>query len=379
MGKVDLPEVETKGTRSRVPFLSLSCDMYLSNLPSELILSISQFIDDEFSINALLQTCKRFHRLLNHALYDHNVRCSHASALEWAAIHGYENTARLALKSGASISAGRYQSLKLMGLACKHGHDSIVRLLIEHGVKPGIVGGWISQQEAEEEGDDDEEEEEDDDEGPPFMIGGDEDLGYPLALAALHGHEAVIKTLLTRGVSATAPMLDEGETPLWLAASRGHLSIVKLLVKRGCEIDTPHRRGLTPLHKAAEKGCTDVVRYLLQMGANCNGARRNPSTPMCSAASGGHLDIVELLLSHGASLGMEGWGTWTPPAPYYLTILPLALAAEAGHQAVAEKLRAAIDLNSIIAAGDPSDYPNNYEHQVLLLVSTACGWEEPLR
>lgn len=111
--------------------------MYLSNLPTEMICLISEFLDDEFSINEPLLTCKRFHLLLNDALYDHNVRCSHASALEWAVTHGYENTVRLALKSEASIFAGRYQVLKLMGLACMHGQDSIVRLLIKHGIKPG--------------------------------------------------------------------------------------------------------------------------------------------------------------------------------------------------------------------------------------------------
>jgi hypothetical protein len=74
--------------------------MYLSNLPSDLICLISQFLDDEFSINALLLTCKRCHLLLNDALYDHNVRCSDASAFEWAVTHGYENTARLALNPG---------------------------------------------------------------------------------------------------------------------------------------------------------------------------------------------------------------------------------------------------------------------------------------
>jgi ankyrin repeat protein len=56
------------------------------------------------------------------------------------------------------------------------------------------------------------------------------------------------------------------------------------------------------------------------MGANCDGSWLNPSTPLCSAASGGHLDIVELLLEADN-----------------LTILPLAMAAEAGHQAIVGK------------------------------------------
>jgi hypothetical protein len=34
-----------------------------------------------------------------------------------------------------------------------------------------------------------------------------------------------------------------------------------------------------------------------------------------------------------------------------------------------------MDLESMIAAGDPNDH----DHIVLLLASAACGWEEPVR
>jgi hypothetical protein len=56
--------------------------------------------------------------------------------------HGYEVTPRYALKAGASPSAVYYEDWKPMALACVHGHDAVVRLLLEHGVKPDTVDGW---------------------------------------------------------------------------------------------------------------------------------------------------------------------------------------------------------------------------------------------
>lgn len=68
-------------------------------------------------------------------------------------------------------------------------------------------------------------------------------------------------------------------------------------------------------------------------------------------------------------------GTSRRPRVYTLTILPLAGAAEAGNQAVAEKLRSIMALKSPIAAGDP----DNFDHTVLFLTCAACGWEDLLR
>lgn len=53
----------------------------------------------------------------------------------------------------------------------------------------------------------------------------------------------------------------------------------------------------------------------------------------------------------------------------------LAQVAEAKHQDVAERLRAIMDLERMIAAGDPEDH----DLKVLFLASAACGWEEILQ
>jgi serine/threonine-protein kinase len=62
-----------------------------------------------------------------------------------------------------------------------------------------------------------------------------------------------------------------GDRPIMVAALSGHLAIVKKLLTRGAALDTP---GWTPLIYAATNGGTEVVRYLLDAGAAIRRRRR---------------------------------------------------------------------------------------------------------
>lgn len=80
--------------------------------------------------------------LLNHFLYELAVRISHACALKWAAKNGYEQSARKSLHAGASPNASFFEKWLPMALACIHGHDAIIRLLIDYGVDPSSTKSW---------------------------------------------------------------------------------------------------------------------------------------------------------------------------------------------------------------------------------------------
>lgn len=334
------PSLNTKRSHD-ANFLSLTI-MQLLDLPNELVSLISEFLDG-YSINALLQTCRRLFLLLNRSLYHLNVRCSHACSLEWAAKHGFETTARYALVAGASPNAAHYEEWVPMALSCIHGHEGIVRLLLDYGVDPNALEGWTHF------------------EGVDEAESGDH--GYPMALAAGRGHEHIIKLLLAYGASVDTPTEELGDTPLAIAARKGHLSIVKLLVGLGCDIHVPGFFGQTLLSDAAHEGHSEVVRYFLEMNANIESPQTSGYTALCHAASEGYLDIVDLLLKHGMN---------PTPRVRNLTILPLAMAAQNGHHAVVERLRRSMDLEGIIAYREPSDD----DHKELFLVSAACGWEE---
>jgi len=60
---------------------------------------------------------------------------------------------------------------------------------------------------------------------------------------------------------------DSGLTSLHIAALNGHESLVRLLLDRGASINAIDEDSNTPLHYAARKGHESVVRLLLDRGA----------------------------------------------------------------------------------------------------------------
>jgi ankyrin repeat protein len=59
----------------------------------------------------------------------------------------------------------------------------------------------------------------------------------PLSMAAMYGHEAVVKLLLANGVNTDSGDID-GQMPLLLAAEYGHEAVVKLLLANDVKINS---------------------------------------------------------------------------------------------------------------------------------------------
>nr|WP_237398587.1 ankyrin repeat domain-containing protein [Wolbachia endosymbiont of Diaphorina citri] len=72
----------------------------------------------------------------------------------------------------------------------------------------------------------------------------------PLYLAALYGHKAVVKLLLSNGAKVNDCSTDRD--PLSVAVNNGHKEIVELLLSaEGVNVNIGNRFGNTPLHVAA--------------------------------------------------------------------------------------------------------------------------------
>ncbi|KAJ5115998.1 hypothetical protein N7456_000346 [Penicillium angulare] len=322
--------------------------MELSNLPNELLVLVAEFVDDEFSINALLQTCKRFPPLLNPCLYELNVRYSHSCALEWGAKNGYEATVRRSLQAGASPSSAHYEPWVPMALACIHGHEAVVRVLLEYGVNPisETMDVWYK-----------------DPRNRPLT--GDE--GSPPILAAAQGHEKVVDLLLSSGVPHDIRCkgwhgIDI--SPLSMAARNGHIFLVKLFISLGSDIQIEGLHG-SIIADAANEGHCEVVQFLLET----NPQLCSPdvaSQALCLAASEGDIDIVKLLLEYGIV------PTPTLPTGRSYPLAPLVKATQMEHYEVVEKLLEYMNLHDFVTYGEPDDE----DHRRLLLVSAACGWRD---
>ncbi|KAJ5387441.1 hypothetical protein N7509_009982 [Penicillium cosmopolitanum] len=320
--------------------------MNLLNLPNELVIDIADLIEDEYSINALHQTCKRFHQLLNHSLYELNVRISHACALEWAAKNGYHESARKSLQAGASPNASVFEEWLPMALACIHGHDAIVQLLIDYGVDPSSTESWLRE---------------------PAYEPQSDDEGCPLILAAGRDRESVVRLLISHGVDPDIRSIildDIVLSGLGMAARNGHLSIVKLLVELGCDPYIKGWFGSSILADAAHGGHYETVRFLLGVRPPIEPSVEANSA-LDTAAQEGHADVVDLLLENGK--------TPTPLSSEY-PLHPLIMAVQRKHYLIVEKLRHAMDLEAFVRHGEPDDD----HHRQLLMISAACGWNSLL-
>lgn len=119
----------------------------------------------------------------------------------------------------------------------------------------------------------------------------------PLA-AGLGSENEVVRMLPT----STA---EERHRAIAVAAQHGHAAIVTLLLDAGADPNRFNPSGLhahsTPMHQAALKGHLDVVRALIERGARCD-VRDTiyDGTPLGWAIHGGQSAVAEYLRAHGA-------------------------------------------------------------------------------
>ncbi|CAJ1395512.1 unnamed protein product [Effrenium voratum] len=145
-----------------------------------------------------------------------------------------------------------------------------------------------------------------------------------LYLAALFGHEALVRCLLEVGVATDAPDLN-GCRPLHMAAYAGHLGIVRCLLEAGADKDQACAGRSTPLRVAAAKGRKEVVVFLLEAGADKEKADSQGFTPLHVAAEHGQLEVARSLLVAGAEMDKAN----------HFGCTPLYLAAQHGHEELA--------------------------------------------
>ncbi|KAL1851077.1 hypothetical protein VTK73DRAFT_9546 [Phialemonium thermophilum] len=130
----------------------------------------------------------------------------------------------------------------------------------------------------------------------------------PLSLAAVEGHEEILRLLLDAGQVDVNACDDDGDTPLVKVALRGS-NTVKLLLDAGADIHSRDVLGNTPLILAASGWKENVVKQLLEAGANPHSRNAKGTTALIMAARNGIENIVKLLLDAGASLhSRDMWG-----------------------------------------------------------------------
>ncbi|XP_024525341.1 ankyrin repeat domain-containing protein 65 isoform X2 [Selaginella moellendorffii] len=116
--------------------------------------------------------------------------------------------------------------------------------------------------------------------------------------ASLHGHELVLRLLLSSGADPAACDTG-GSQPIHDAAAGGHVGCMELLTHLGADPNASDCAGCTPLHRGSSAGEVDAARWLLKKGVDANCRDNIGSTPLYWAASRGRADVVALLIREG--------------------------------------------------------------------------------
>lgn len=120
--------------------------------------------------------------------------------------------------------------------------------------------------------------------------------------AALYGHEAVVKKLITDNIIPVDHLYKKNATMLYLACQGGHINIVNFLLDHHANINHQIDTAQTPIHVASLFGHSAIVETLIKKNATIDLADEDGKTPFYLACENGHRVVAEILLKEHARL-----------------------------------------------------------------------------
>lgn len=226
------------------------------------------------------------------------------SALHEAAAAGSPGCVQEVLSAAGGSSRGRssfVNSLTHEGesacyLAAKHGHLSVVRLLLKADADINQLTN---------------------------------DLSCPLYAAVDGGYKDVVELLVSKGAEVNRTHTASCWTCLHQAVYRGHSDIVRILVEVS-HLEALDDHKISPLFVAAQYGQRECLEILVNAGANVNTQAADLATPLLIASQEGQQACVDFLLDHGADPNIACGHDWPQ--------LPIHAAAEFGHIGILRRL-----------------------------------------
>ncbi|KAK9848920.1 hypothetical protein MYU51_015249 [Penicillium brevicompactum] len=127
--------------------------------------------------------------------------------------------------------------------------------------------------------------------------------GSPLLAACLEGHEKVVRILLEYGADANSGFKDH-ENPLTIAFVRSHEMIMQMLLEYGADVNTKIKDGTHILERVLLSKNTKMLRMLLMHGADAN-SRFRSNHILQTACVMKHDEMVQILLDFGADINAK--------------------------------------------------------------------------
>ncbi|KAL4925625.1 ankyrin repeat-containing domain protein [Aspergillus undulatus] len=254
----------------------------LLSFPDELLLLIGKELSFR-SLNAFIQTSKRFYFALTSQLYDtlleENRRTLRLTdVIVFAARTGNLKTLeKILTRVTPQESLIKPDSLIALEAAAENGHAHVLQFLFELGFscKP--------------------------------------DAMRRLVLSAARGnHVKAMEALIDTGADILSPC-SLSDCPLTAAAFayQGDPSTVNLLCERSAYKDARGDEDETVLHHLARSGDFDMLQFFLNLGSPVDAKDTRRQTPLFNAVKFVHHSAVLLLLSRGANASISD-GTQTP-------------------------------------------------------------------
>ena len=122
----------------------------------------------------------------------------------------------------------------------------------------------------------------------------------PLMCAALCGHVATIRLLVSKGADVNKTNV-YGNTAFRFAAQKGRSNAVKTLAQLGADVNKRNTFGGSPIYTAAANGQPETVAMLVQLGADASTPRPSGDTPISIAAAENHPHCVRVLVDSNAA------------------------------------------------------------------------------
>ena len=246
--------------------------MSLSSLPREILLEITDYLDDA-ATNALAYTNSQIYYFINQFLYRRDVVKPQSKSLTWAAENGMEGTTQQAINAGQHFTPIPESFNIALQDAADRGHVRLVELLLQvGGINLNFRGGSLKT--------------------------------APLGLAARNGHGAIVELLLVADDVDPDARNQDSLTPLHWACSMKHVSIVRQLLARD-DVNF-NAIGYSPLHTAlitpliAAENVEIINLLLAKDGIDVNlpgGIDRN--TPLMTVVQLGLEEVAKSLLTRG--------------------------------------------------------------------------------
>ena len=181
--------------------------------------------------------------------------------LSVAGAEGQDDCVGVLLDAGAPIQQRRNDGSTALLLACRRGHVTTAKLLVDAQCDIGLCS----------------------------------DLDTPLYVACFEGHAACVQVLIHACAHLDA-MDDHGECALYTACERGETACAEALIAAGCSLELATKDGLRPLHAACYAGRAECARVLLEAKANVHAG---DMSALSWALKGGDQRCVDLCAEAG--------------------------------------------------------------------------------